>query len=537
MARKYRALACPDFIGVSDKTTDYSYDKVGQLTNAKRIREGVMIGDTDLPPGTFHSFEAGVLTATEINDFAKWDLWNDITESTLGMYSSNWTMLPRERFTVVVSNNNRPVHNAHVRLYNASNEEIWSAMSDNTGRAELWLNLFMGEDSAAYVVVEKQGQQIRIDEPTSFDTGINHCELPVECSVANQVDLLLVVDATASMNDEINHLKSELTDIVQQVVTKNPKLEVNLGSMFYKCKGNTYTTLRSDFTTAIDSTVNFIRQQSASEGGDEAVEVALDEAINLYKWNEQANARILLLVLDEAPNDTTDQLLRQNIVDAAAKGIKIIPVVASGVNGEKDKSLEYLMRCMALATGGTNAFLTDDSGIGNSHTAPTADKMDIELFNALLIRVISQFAYISDCTEEIFVQDSIMSDTSFIEFESMDVVTVTDTSSDEPAFQFENSDVIVMDSGSTYEDILENIAFVKEQVKFFPNPVSTTLNVTSSFEVDYIFVFDSNGKILERKTLNAKMGSINLSKYCNGLYYVGCLYHEKWYNSKVVVVH
>lgn len=534
VAKKYRALACPDF--GSDSKSTY------QNSNAKKIYSwgGLTVRNTGALYHANNAYPAGMLTATEINDFAKWDLWEDISTNTLSMFSSNWSILPKDRITVLVSNNNRPVHNAVVQLFDSNDAEIWRTISDNTGRAELWVNMFGDDQAAAYLTVQKDGQSSKLNMPVTFNNGVNHCELSTECEVSNQVDLLLVVDATASMVDEINHLKSELTDIVQQVVTQNPNLEMNLGSMFYKCKGNSYTTLRSDFTADIDSTVNFIRKQSASEGGDEAVEVALDEAINLYKWNSQANARLLLLVLDEAPNDTTDNLLKQNILDAAKKGIKIIPVVASGVNGTKDKSLEYLMRCMALATGGTNAFLTDDSGIGNSHTAPTTDKMDVELFNELLIRVISQYAYIPDCNQDIAVLDSTMTDTSRIEMETLEMVvqdTVVDATSDEMAFQFENSDTINFDSSSNEKDILDNIVYVKNQVKFYPNPVSTKLNISSSFEVDYIFVFDSNGKILERKIFNAKDGSIDLSRCCNGQYYVGCLYNEKWYKSKIVVVH
>ncbi|MGB1699426.1 MAG: hypothetical protein ACPHRO_05700, partial [Nannocystaceae bacterium] len=55
-----------------------------------------------------------------------------------------------------------------------------------------------------------------------------------------------------------------------------------------------------------------------------------------------------------------------------------------------DKSTEFLMRMADVATGGTYIFLTDDSGIGNSHIEPTIGEYQVEPLNELLIRVIKQ---------------------------------------------------------------------------------------------------------------------------------------------------
>jgi hypothetical protein len=48
------------------------------------------------------------------------------------------------------------------------------------------------------------------------------------------------------------------------------------------------------------------------------------------------------------------------------------------------------MRSLAIATNGTYTFLTDDSGIGGGHLKPTIGKFDVELLNALMVRVISE---------------------------------------------------------------------------------------------------------------------------------------------------
>ena len=70
------------------------------------------------------------------------------------------------------------------------------------------------------------------------------------------------------------------------------------------------------------------------------------------------------------------------------KGIKIIPIVASGAN----KNVEFLMRYFSVATNGTYVFLTDDSGIGNPHIKPTTDDFKVEKLNDLIVRLIEKYS-------------------------------------------------------------------------------------------------------------------------------------------------
>ena len=72
---------------------------------------------------------------------------------------------------------------------------------------------------------------------------------------------------------------------------------------------------------------------------------------------------------------------------AASKGIRIIPVASSGV----DKDTEFLMRLLGITTGGTYVFLTDHSGIGDSHIEPTVGPHDIHFLNDLLVKIITRY--------------------------------------------------------------------------------------------------------------------------------------------------
>ena len=91
-------------------------------------------------------------------------------------------------------------------------------------------------------------------------------------------------------------------------------------------------------------------------------------------------------MLDAPPHATQDRILKlqRTIEEASRLGIRVVPVAASGV----DKSTECLLRCFAAATQGTYVFLTDHSGVGNSHIKPTIGQFRVEKLNDLLTRLI-----------------------------------------------------------------------------------------------------------------------------------------------------
>ena len=73
-----------------------------------------------------------------------------------------------------------------------------------------------------------------------------------------------------------------------------------------------------------------------------------------------------------------------NELEARAKRIQIVPIAASGV----DDAAQYIMRAMAAATQSRYAFLTDDSGIGNSHAEPSVDCYHVTKLTNLVRRIL-----------------------------------------------------------------------------------------------------------------------------------------------------
>src|SRR5262249_41065414 len=81
-----------------------------------------------------------LLPAGEINDFARARMWDDFDSKDFATYSAHWRLYPLRRFVVILQNqDHNPVINHGVFLINKrNNDTAWSAVTDNTGQAELW---------------------------------------------------------------------------------------------------------------------------------------------------------------------------------------------------------------------------------------------------------------------------------------------------------------------------------------------------------------------------------------------------------------
>jgi hypothetical protein len=358
---------------------------------AKPEAEGVL---PDAGAGA-NSMRAGKLTAGEVNDFAKWYFWPKVTDDSHKQYAGTWRMTPRYRYTVQVkTRTGAPVASRAVTLTDAHGNTLFQAVTDNTGKAELWGNLLSDEPVADNLQI-RVGSHVLPAKP--WANGLNTFVLDEACEASDAVDVVFIFDATGSMGDELRYLQAEMRDVIARAKDATGGLSIRTGAVVYRDHGDDYITRISRLTDDIKTTQTFIDRQEAWGGGDfpEAVPEALMAALNSSGWNADARARIAFLVLD-APchNDSaTLALLHEQILNAAALGVRVVPVVCSGLR----ESGEYLLRAMALATNGTSFFLTDDSGIGHKHLKPTTDSLKVEHLNDMLVRTIVEFSYMPDC--------------------------------------------------------------------------------------------------------------------------------------------
>lgn len=337
--------------------------------------------------------EPGQITAAEWNDLAEWDFWKNLGQhEDFTKAQENWKFYMADRYSFRVTDMlSKPLIDCEVTLETLNGEEVWKARTDNEGRAELWMNINGQNQGSVKAVVSYQNQKITMVDPATYDEDVNEVVVATAGNQLKTADILFVVDATGSMGDEIEYLKSELLDVVGRSEELNTQLSLRVGSVFYRDEGDEYLTRVSPFSTNLQLTHAFINNQSANGGGDyeEAVHTALNTAITQLSWSDDARARLIFLLLDAPPHHTDAIVndLNKTIRNTAAKGIKIIPVSASGVN----KDTEFLFRFFATATNGTYVFITNDSGIGGEHIEATVGDYEVELLNDLIVRLITKY--------------------------------------------------------------------------------------------------------------------------------------------------
>lgn len=334
--------------------------------------------------------EPGQLTAGEWRDLDHWDFWTNILEVlSWTEYEERWGYFTTERYAVVVTDGEVPLADAEVRLVDNSQAIVWEARTDNLGRAELFAGLF-GEavGDGLQVVVSSGGAQASADAvPFAGDPQVIDLEGGAQPPAA--LDLMFMIDTTGSMLDELKYLQSELADVITNVkANAGEQVDIRLSVNFYRDAGDEYLVRSFPFTTDIDQALAQLADQTADGGGDypEGVHWALEDAMFNHEWSDSARARLMFLVLDAPPHHHEDIVadLHTATEEAARQGIRVIPIGASGV----DKETEFLTRFIDIATGGTYVFLTSDSGIGGEHIEPTIGEYEVELLNALLVRLI-----------------------------------------------------------------------------------------------------------------------------------------------------
>ena len=450
-------------------------------------------------PGGKNNVSAGLLTAGEVNDFTKWYFWPRVIDDSHKQHVSAWQIAPRHRYTAqVVNNAGYPIASKAVSLLDNAGNTLFQAVTDNTGKAELWYQLLgnnlCGKHADFYIAVDDQKQLAKqwldglntfvLDEPCQNDQIVND-------QMVNDVDVVFVFDATGSMGDELRYLQAEMKDVIARAKEATGGLHIRTGAVVYRDHQDDYLTRISRLTEDIKATQAFIDKQQANGGGDypEAVPEALMAAMNSSGWDPNARARIAFLILD-APchqDSATIALLHEQVLNAAALGVRIVPVVCSGIG----ESGELLVRSIALATNGTSFFLTDDSGIGHSHLKPTTDSLKVEHLNDMLVRTIVEFSAMPVCNGGLI-----------------------------------NGDAAEPLNGEIVDDFLPN-PFSAEEVAADPS-------IPHGEGIHYLI--DVSGKLItvyegDIASLKSQLRSMGLPV---GIYFIKTFYDGKWHTEKVL---
>ncbi|MEL6865178.1 MAG: T9SS type A sorting domain-containing protein [Bacteroidota bacterium] len=448
--------------------------------------------------------KAGQLTAGEWKDSDNWTFWKELmADVNFKSTQDHWQFYPNHRYQVhLVDEREKVLVDVPVSLLDEKGKVVWESRTDNKGQAELWAGLYdpkLGTGKYQIKVNHPMVEQVFDAQP--YNKRMNYYKIPVNCYMNEVVDIALVVDATGSMGDEISYIQAELGDMVERVYKDHRDLAINVGSVFYRDRRDAYVTKMANFSPNINTTIEFINRQFAGGGGDypEAVHTALDLAVQEMNWSQQAISRLLFLVLDAPPHHQTEVIdrLKASIQAAARKGIKVIPIAASGVN----KQTEFLLKFFALSTNGTYVFLTDHSGIGNTHLKPTAGEYNIETLNDLMVRLILENVEVDDCE------------------------------------QIEDPNQAIPEPNPQAINFIDQVTGLDFQLQYYPNPATNYFFVELEKDLDEFWILDAAGQELHHQgQMPAGQHRIDLVDYPSGTYVLRFRSGEKTIAKQLVVV-
>lgn len=151
-----------------------------------------------------------------------------------------------------------------------------------------------------------------------------------------RLDIVVCVDSTGSMQDEIDVVKQKLKAMVNKIANGDPKPVVRFGVVTYRDRGDEYITKKFPLTDDIPKVNQDIDSIYADGGGDgpESVNEALHVAVEGMNWDTKPGvSRLIFLIGDAAPHlDYPDDYnYHDEIVAAITRHIVIHTIGCSGL--------------------------------------------------------------------------------------------------------------------------------------------------------------------------------------------------------------
>jgi hypothetical protein len=311
-----------------------------------------MPGDSDVAP---MPGSTGSLRAGSVDDNAEFDRFLAYLDRISDLGIPLRPLDPRGRIVIeVTGTSGLPVAGAEV-VVSAEGREVARIRTTADGSVRFH-PAFYGEAGSGSFDIEVGGQQV------SPGPGSNvQITADVEGGAADPLalDVLFLLDATGSMGDEIDRLKASIDSVAERIARFDPVPDVRFAMTLYRDEGDAFVTATHDFTADVDAFRVELAKVVADGGGDypEALDEGLAEALTAPAWREPASTIQLVFLVADAPPQIGREVpvpYTASVVDAIARGIKIVPIASS----ESDDQAEAVFRQLAQATGARFVFLS-----------------------------------------------------------------------------------------------------------------------------------------------------------------------------------
>jgi hypothetical protein len=164
-----------------------------------------------------------------------------------------------------------------------------------------------------------------------------------------EVDLVLVIDTTASMGMMLDAVRETFYDIAAHTVASGGTVDLRVGLVAYRDVGDDYVTRDLPLTASFDRVYEELRGYSAVGGGDapEDVEAALDDLVHSMGWRDDA-VKVAILIGDAPPARREDVPSCEASVKLAVAKHIVIDAIWYGA----DPDTERAWHAITAPTGG-----------------------------------------------------------------------------------------------------------------------------------------------------------------------------------------
>jgi len=180
----------------------------------------------------------------------------------------------------------------------------------------------------------------RTEEPTIAPVSLS--------SNGPSMEMVFVLDTTASMGGLLTGAKERIWGIVNEVMQTSKLSSVKVGLVAYRDRGDLYVTQVLPLTDDLDRVYSTLMDYEPVGGGDEPENVrrALAEGVSQAGWSRPSpgNAQILFLVGDAPPHDYADEPSPLTTADLAVKQGIIVNTIQCGNSASTKQVWEAIAR-------------------------------------------------------------------------------------------------------------------------------------------------------------------------------------------------
>ncbi len=293
-----------------------------------------------------------------------------------------------ERYTITVLDAlGRPVPNAQVSI-SGGEEPIFEGRTYANGQTLFFPRAFPGTANARTfrLEVEKDGVSRSLDAKRDQESEWT-VHLDVDQSYGDRVplDLLFLLDATGSMDDEIDQIKTTLLSISERINALPSHPDLRFGMVTYRDRGDDFVTRVYDFDADVPTFLSTIQDVIADGGDDyqESLNEALHVAVRRPSWRLDDAIRLIVLVAAAPPHldYVEDYDYAAEMIEANRRGMKIFTIASSGL----DNQGEYIFRQIAQHTMGRFIFI-----LYGGETSHSVSEYSVEQLDALVVRLVQE---------------------------------------------------------------------------------------------------------------------------------------------------